>query len=113
MLRFAVEPDDDGAFCTRNIVFREALTTAPAASPLADAGEADDANPEDYDDEAMPALAPHHDVRRPRRPRRAADVSAPPGTDAECCACSARFHMRLRNAPIADVCSGECMECDL
>ena len=38
----------------------------------------------------------------PRRPMRAADTSAPPGTEAECCACSAGYafcaHARVSRA---------------
>lgn len=55
-LRFAVEPNEDGDFRTRNVVFREALTTtsadapadAPVAAPQRADGDDSNANPEDF-----------------------------------------------------------------
>lgn len=81
-LRFAVDPDDDGAYRTRNVVFREALTVRPVA-PTAAATAA----PDDFDDDDSPELdddLPGSPLR-PRRPLRRGDVSAPPGTDAAAC----------------------------
>ena len=58
--------------------------------------DAVDVGRQDYDDDALPALAPRHDACRPRRPVRNTDATAPPGTDAESCACCARFDVTVR-----------------
>ena len=111
-LRFAIDSNDEGEFRTRNIVFREALTSAvaPPAPPMA----MPPAMPHDLMPERpVPAeVPPPHDydeerLNRPESPSASGARRAPsptPGADAESCACSAGFDGASASGLRVDVC---------
>ena len=98
-LRYAVDPDETGAYRTKNVVFREALSgDAPSARPSGAPRPEPPAtiydHPSDDDDDGPATVADYDHEGGGRRGERAArgdDDDDLPGDDAICCECSEGF----------------------